>query len=315
MIYSRTHHLLISAYGSRWEQVQLAMVTVYVDDSGTAPSQHVAIATGLVIPGLDILRLEKEWERLKAKEGFSDFHTSEFIARNYKSEFGKWDDVTQRRVFDRVRQIAKKYGVVCGSIAVNKQDYEEVLPEDFRKLIGGHFTWAFHHLLSLLRKRREVNHAACPGFEYVIDWMETGSPERAEVENAMGRAEEVAIEDGNPGEFENFSFRRRKDIPGLQCVDCVSWVAYRYALFAFHKTPLPSFAEIGWEDFGGPLETNGWLGAATIRRHHLQNWYAQVVAKPENLDRYRRTEAKRLAKRQGRSVINSPHANAKSKTA
>jgi hypothetical protein len=31
-------------------------------------------------------------EAPKNKEGFSDFHTSVFAARNYKSEFAKWDD-------------------------------------------------------------------------------------------------------------------------------------------------------------------------------------------------------------------------------
>ena len=175
------------------------MITVYVDDSGTSPSQHVAIATGLLVPGLDVLRMEKEWKTLQAKEEFSDFHTSEFVARNYKSEFGKWDDVKHRRVYDRVRQIAKKYGVGALSVAVKKQDYEDVLPEDFRNLIGrNHYTWAFHHLLSILRARRG-SHSE---FEYVFDWMEEGSPEREEVVAAMGRAEEVAIEDGTPGEFQ-----------------------------------------------------------------------------------------------------------------
>jgi hypothetical protein len=98
------------------------MLTVFVDDSGTSPSQHVAIATGLLIPALDILRLEREWDTFKRKEEFSDFHTSEFVARNHKSEFAGWDDDKQKRVFARVRQIAKKYGVAAGSIAVNKQD-------------------------------------------------------------------------------------------------------------------------------------------------------------------------------------------------
>ncbi len=275
------------------------MVTVYVDDSGTSPSQHVAIATGLLVPALDILRLEGEWDTLKRKEGFSDFHTSEFVARNSKSEFGNWDNNKQKRVFSRVRQIAKKYGVVAGSVAVNKQDYEEVLPEDFRNLIGqNHYTWAVHHLISFLRTRRLSHHPACPAFEYVFDWMNKGSSERTEVEAVMARSAEVAIEDGTAGEFDNYSFRRRKEIAGLQCVDCVSWVAYRFAVFAFRQTPLHPFAEIAWEDFGGPLERHGWLGAMAIKREHLQKWYADIMADPKNLDKYRRAEENRLAKQE-----------------
>jgi hypothetical protein len=274
------------------------MFTVYVDDSGTSPSQHVAIATGLIVPAKQIIRLDKEWETLQTKEGFSDFHTSEFVARNPKSEFGKWNDDKQRRVFDRVRQVSKKYGLKAGSVAVNKQDYEQVLPESFRNLLGGqHYTWAVSHLLSFLRIQRVLGIPKCDAYEYVLDWMDQCSEEREEVEAALARAEEIAIEEGNAGEFINYSFRSRKDIPGLQCVDCVSWVAYRFALFSFLKTPLHPFAEIGWNDFGGPRERDGWLGAITLERHNLEKWYRDVISDPANLDKYRRAEQARLVRK------------------
>jgi hypothetical protein len=174
------------------------------------------MATGLIIPELQITRLEREWDTLKRKEGFSDFHTSVFVSKNPKFEFVDWDDQKQKRVFDR-RQITKKYGLKAASVAVNKKDYEKVLPEDFRNLVGKyHYTWAMHHLLSFLRTQRQHRHPSCSAFEYVIDWMDEGSEERKEVEAAFARAKEVAIEDGSPGEFTNYSFRHRKDIPGLQ---------------------------------------------------------------------------------------------------
>jgi hypothetical protein len=293
--------MLLSVYGKRWREVQLAMLTVYVDDSGTAPDQHIAIATGLIIPAAVVPRLEAEWDSLKTKEGFSDFHTSEFVYKNPKSQFSGWDDVKRRRVYDRVRQIAKKYGLAAGSTAVNKQDYEEVLPKDFRNLVGAnHYTWAVHHLLGFLQARRRIHHSACPAFEYVFDWMEPRSRERREIETAMARAEETAVEDGNDGEFSNYSFRYRKDIPGLQCVDCVSWVAYQFTLFSFRKKPIHPFAEIGWQDFGGPLDEYGWLGAITVERENLKKWYANVLADPRNLEKFTRIEQARLARNQPR---------------
>jgi len=54
--------MLVSARGTRWKKVHLAMFTVYVDDSGTDPNQAVAIASAWVIPGPQIIRLESEWD-------------------------------------------------------------------------------------------------------------------------------------------------------------------------------------------------------------------------------------------------------------
>jgi hypothetical protein len=130
--------------------------------------------------------------------------------------------------------------------------------------------------------------------------MEPGSEERKEVEAAMARGEEIAIDDNNLGEFTHYSFRRRQEVPGLQCADCVCWVAYRFALFAFLQTPLNEFARVGWEDFGGPLEENGWLGAITIERHHLEKWYQDAMSNPENMEKYRTMEERRLAKQRSR---------------
>jgi hypothetical protein len=292
-----THHMLVSVYGSRWQEVELAMMTVYVDDSGTDPKQSNAIATGMIVPAVEIIRLENAWDELKREEGFTDFHTSEFVFKNPKSDFANWDDVKHKRVFERVRNIIKKYGLKAASVAVRKQDYLDVLPESFRNLIGGyHYTWAVHHLLSFLRTTRLQRHPGCYGFEYVFDWMEFNSDERIEVEAAMARAEEVAIEDGMTGEFTNSSFRRHQAVPGLQCVDCVCWTAYQFARFAFDKVPMHPFAEIAWKDFDGPLEQDGWLGAITIKREHLEEWYAKVITDPKNLDQYRRAEQNRLVK-------------------
>jgi len=127
------------------------MFTLYIDDSGTDPNQHVAIATALIIPAAQIIRLEREWDTLKQKHGFTEFHTSVFVARNYKSEFANWTEDQQERLFSRVRQISKKYGVRAVSIAVNKKDYDEVVPAELRSYFGKHhYSWAVRQLLANL---------------------------------------------------------------------------------------------------------------------------------------------------------------------
>ena len=53
--------------GARWKGVAVVPFTVYLDDSGTSPSQHVAIASAVIIPASRLLLLEREWERLRRR--------------------------------------------------------------------------------------------------------------------------------------------------------------------------------------------------------------------------------------------------------
>lgn len=221
--------------------------TAYIDDSGSDPSQSVANATALIVPDLRVFALEREWENLKKREHFADFHTSVFVARNPRSEFADWDDHKQRRVFTRVRQIIKRFGVKVVSFTVHKKDYDEVVPSALRKYAGKyHYTWAMRHLVSQIVAWRIVS-GALP-LKYVFDWMTEREPHRIEIETVMKQGEKVANELGVIGECTNYSFRHRKDVAGLQCVDLLAWTCYQYGLLAHRKKLLPEFADVAWKD-------------------------------------------------------------------
>src|SRR5271156_3263781 len=108
-IVGRTHHYLVSVLGSRWNKVNLMYFTLFMDDSGSRGRHRIAVAAGLVIPSAQIVSLEKEWNTFKEREGFDDFHASPCNAPD--KQFANWDDAKINRVFSRVRQICKKYGV------------------------------------------------------------------------------------------------------------------------------------------------------------------------------------------------------------
>jgi Protein of unknown function (DUF3800) len=206
------------------------MFIVYLDDSGTSPSQRVAIAAALVIPVRQLVRLQSEWNALRAKERFLEFHTSEFVAKNQHSEFAGWDSVKQTRVFKRVRDISKKYGIKAISFTVNKRDYEDAVPSEFRDFFGNHhYTWAVRHLLGFVEGWRLERKIKNP-HEYVFDWSERTDRGRKEIESAMDQAQFFTTERGMGGDFTHYSFRRRKDVPGLQCVDVLGWTCYQYGL-------------------------------------------------------------------------------------
>jgi len=244
----------------------------YVDDSGTDPNQAVAIASAWIIPGDRILRLENEWNTLRKREGFSSWHTSEFLARNEDCNAAGWKDPKLNRVFRRVREIAKKYGVKVSSFAVHKRDYDEAIPPDLRQYAGKfHYTWAVRNLIDRVSGWRRG--LGLLPLQYVFDWQDPKAEKhkRREIEDAVEQAEEAATQNGFAGEFKNFGFGNREEIPGLQCSDLLAWTAFQQVLALEGEQSLRKYAEIAWADFDAHRDP-AWREVLTIRKSELQRW-------------------------------------------
>jgi len=224
--YSATKHLLLSARGRKWKKAFLVMFTVFIDDSGTAPDQHVAIASALIVPSNRIESLDRQWARFTSREGIPDFHSSECVAAQKDTPYEGWSLQRQKKACARVRRITKNHFVRAFSFAVNKVDFDEVVNADLKEMGGTkfHYTWAIRHVIGFLGRWREIEGVKEP-FEYIFDWM--GNPKRnkakQEIELVMAQAEYQ-----NPGLFEgHFSFRKRQQHPALQCVDLIAWSYYQ----------------------------------------------------------------------------------------
>jgi hypothetical protein len=288
--------MLVSIWGQRWRTVNLVMFTAYIDDSGTDPSQKIANATAIIVPAARIVTLEREWERLRKQEGFQSFHASELVARNPKSEFGTWDAGKCNRVFKRVRGICTKYGVQGMSMTVNKSDYDEVLPADFRKHSGMfHYTWAIRLLLSHLENWRTHKSPSLP-FQFVFDYMgeKRKNPRRREIVDVMDQAEENAVAKGGAGTFSNYGFGRREEVPGLQCVDALAWTIYQYALFAFLKKPLNPEAAASMDHFG-KYQSGTWGFDVTVTKEQLKTWFDKEIADGTSIKKFAAWREKRNA--------------------
>jgi Protein of unknown function (DUF3800) len=243
------------------------MFTAYIDDSGTAPEQKVAIATALVLPAHRIIKFQSEWNTFLEKWGIEDFHASECAVANPKSDFAGWDESKVRTVFKRIRQIIKKYGMCSYSLAVNKSDYDEVVPVEDRRLFGhNHYTYAIHNLLAFLDNwacRNEVEHP----LEFVFDWIDekTQCKQKREIEDSIVRSEKT-----RPGRFAgHYSFGNRKEVPGLQCVDLIGWTCYRFALNTFGGPPLTNLQSECWQDFSN-YRNGQWLTSIGQTRHQIR---------------------------------------------
>jgi Protein of unknown function (DUF3800) len=231
------------------------------------------------------------------KHGFSSWHTSEFLALNNNCEAANWDAPKLERVFLRVRQIAKKYGVKVISFAVAKQEYDEAIPPDLRRFAGKfHYTWAVRNLLDrILGWRRRLK---IPALEYVFDWVDPRADrkKRREIEAAIEQAEEAARQAGFPGEFENVTFRHRENIPGLQCSDALAWTAFHQAQWVIHRTPLSDYAETAWADFDATHDPK-WREMLAIRKSELQRWANHPGAVAHASEFFRKWAEKKVAQK------------------
>jgi hypothetical protein len=274
----------------------MAAFSVYIDDSGTDPGQCVAIASAMIVPAAKIPALDREWANLTSKEGFTDFHMSVCVALNKESQFAAWDDVKQARVISRVRQIGMKFGIKAYSYAVKKVDYDVLMPDELRKYAGKyHYTWVIRHVITALDMWAAATNMTTP-FEYVCDWMDPKSQKEAkdEIDTVMVQGEELASKNGNAGRYINYSFRRRQDVPLLQCTDALAWTCYRHALLTHTNSPMNPIAQESWKDYvrhqGG-----AWLSAYTQKREQLADFVRREMEDGRTLARFKAFEEKKKA--------------------
>jgi len=217
----------------------------------------------------------------------ASFHTSECIHRNKRSVFADWNDAKIKRVVTRIRQIIKKYGVRAFSIAVNKADYDEVVSPEIKEVVGQfHYTWAIQHIIVHLDRWAQETDMPVP-FEYVFDWMGRRSQREAreEIESVIAIGGRF-----NPGRYQNYSFRRREDIPALQCTDLLAWTYYQFALSRFRDIALSDIAHECIGDFE-EHRNREWMTAVTTTRENLADWVQKELTAPAAIERRQRASA------------------------
>jgi hypothetical protein len=237
------------------------MFTVYVDDSGSDPNQTTAVAGVLIVPVRQILALDSSWASFASKYGFEDLHASECVARNPKSYAG-WDEAKVQKVFSRARQIIKRHASKAFSLTINKRDFDAEAPPEWREVGGdNHYTWAWRSLLNLLVRWHGERRIGAP-FEFVFDWAE--KRDKVEIEMVMAQFDSLF-----PGKFEgHYSFRKRKDVPGLQCADLLAWTCFGMSRLKFRDVPMHEIAEEAFCDFSNHMGRQ-WLDALTHERAAL----------------------------------------------
>jgi hypothetical protein len=121
-------------------------------------------------------------------------------------------------------------------------------------------------------------------YEYIFDFMGDNKKNEAkkEIETAMAQAESIRL-----GFYDgHFSFRNRKDHPGLQCADLAAWTNYHFSRFAFTQAKMHSIAEETFWDYES-FRNGEWINAMAQRPEDLKNWAERELADVRSQERRR----------------------------
>lgn len=225
-MYCNTQHMIESLYFNRAKNVQVAMLTLYVDDSGTGPTQGVAVAAGWIAPTHSWNLFDRDWQRLQnGVDKFNCMHMAEFVGGH--GEFVGWGLDKKRRLATNMRTLIKKRARKGFALAVTKTDFDQSVPAQLRALgFENHYTYAVRRVMGMIHEWRIQEKLMNEPIEYIFDFMDKHDPRRREIERVF---EVIGDPNGNfdyYGVQEEPIFRNKKAIPPLQAADVLAWTVY-----------------------------------------------------------------------------------------
>ena len=119
----------------------MAMLTAYIDDSGTDANSPIAVAAGFVtdIPRWE--RFNREWRALLSADQILDkgFHMKDFMARPRRGVFAGWEDDRCDVLYNALIRTIDDTILMGFSAAVKKADYDAKVKGKLRRKLGGHY--------------------------------------------------------------------------------------------------------------------------------------------------------------------------------
>jgi len=229
------------------------VLAIYFDDSGTSPTNNIAVAAGRVARLANWIYFDHQWEKARKIQGdeFSCMHMAEFVNGAKRSEFEGWSLSKKLRIAKRLRSIIKKSAIKGFALGVVKKEYDEVVPEGLRfQGFENHYTYAIRRVLGMINDWREKERRTIQPIEYVFDWQDRKDPRRKEIESVFARAE------GEPEAFRRYGifrdgvhFKEKEHVTPLQAVDMFAWNTYQAVLNEIEGKSLNPIAKESFKDF------------------------------------------------------------------
>jgi hypothetical protein len=162
--------------------------------------------------------------------GFGVFHRADFEGNHDAFDSPVWKDaVKKERTLNRLIGIIQSTAEVGFTVAVMKEDYDKVIPENIRDkfhLGKNHYTFAFRTIIGSIMKWRREQGVTQP-MNYVFDRMSEGKGEiMAQFEIPIRVGEQGMKDLGTSRDC--YSFADKAYVVPLQAADLCAWEAYRY---------------------------------------------------------------------------------------
>jgi len=220
--YDAFAHLSQSLFKKRGDL--FAMLTAYLDDSGTHASSSVVAVAGYVSTTLAWQSFVPEWRRLLRKEKISVMRMADL--QNLQGQFsvkrGWTIDRREKLVESAAKIIGHRTRTAVGH-AVIRADWEKAVPEDLKKIFGGPYGWCASECVALISKWKKRNDIK-GGLDFVF---EAGT-------NGQGQIQEILMEIIKDPELNKhyglhaYSFHDKTLLP-LQAADMLAYEVYKEA--------------------------------------------------------------------------------------
>lgn len=172
------------------------------------------------------------------------------------------------------QQIILKYSVKAFSIGINKQDYDELVPQEMWLGVSeSHYVWALSSVLGLSYDWASQRSAP---MEYIFD--RAAKQEKRDIVEAIDYSETIYADHFS----EHYSFQSRKEVAGLQAADLFAWVCYQAGRCTRFGTPMHVPAEALWNSFNSKND-GAWCIIQSLNREGLEMWVKKTYGSLEDL--------------------------------
>lgn len=206
----------------------MAMLAVYIDDSGTHPDSDIAVAAGFASEVGHWAAFEADWKAALSVAGILNegFHSSEFEAHQ-KPHFSGWPSAKRDTLQRALVKAITDHALVGVAAAVRKSDYDSLVQGKLRDKLGDHhYTFAVQACLYQLQEWMRYAHYHEP-MQYVFDRMSNLNSQN-EINTVFNDLHQYGVH-GNFGiEPGGHSFQNRKVFVPLQAADIIAWESFTY---------------------------------------------------------------------------------------
>jgi hypothetical protein len=196
---------------------------VYFDDSGTDAGTPVAVAACYVAQKAQWNEFVRNWDQVRADEGFDMFHMAEFVAKPEMGHkpFCDWNREKKDRVYKKLASIINTRVRKGFAIAVPKQPFDEYVFDELKQHYAqNHYVWAVKSVLGFIDNWRQQFSVAVP-MRYVF---ESGSLGQDQIEAVWKECLLHKESERKYGIVPNgVMFKDKRYFKPLQAADILAW--------------------------------------------------------------------------------------------